>query len=156
LNRVPHEQVGKLSKYSTPEGIRTEDLTHQLCNPLPLEHVSVCDCFVKKFHISLRIEIQKCRSDTASTQARSARTIAACWPMPGHTGPVRQPSSRAMAHRLWKIIRHCKKLRCTGDSNPLPGGKELDCFTTELHLKLCVIIEVYLHILPSPLGKLKK
>jgi hypothetical protein len=37
LNRVPHEQVRKLSKYSTPEGIRTEDLTHQLCNPLPLE-----------------------------------------------------------------------------------------------------------------------
>jgi hypothetical protein len=156
LNRVPHEQVRKLSKNSAPEGIRNEDLTHQLCNPLPLEHVLVCDCFVKKFHISLRIEIQKCRSDTASTQARSARTITARWPMPGHTGPVRQPSSRAMAHRLWKIIRHCKKLRCTRDSNPLPGGKELDCFTTELHLKLCVIVEVYLHILPSPLGKLKK
>jgi hypothetical protein len=78
--------------------------------------------------------------------------------MPGHTGPVRQPSSRgpvrqpssrAMAHRLWKIIRHSKKLRCTGNSKPLPGGKELDCFTTELHLKLCVIIEVYLHILSS-------
>jgi hypothetical protein len=30
--------------------------------------------------------------------------------MPGHTGPVRQPSSRAMAHCLWKIICHCKKI----------------------------------------------
>jgi hypothetical protein len=69
------------------------------------------------------------------------------WPMPGHTGSVCQPSSRTMAHCKLKIIRHCKKLRCTGDSNPLPGGTELDCFTTELHLKLCVIIEVYLHIL---------
>jgi hypothetical protein len=70
----------------------TWDLAHQLYNPLPLDHMLVCDSILKRFQISFVAKYKTFRPATAAAEARSASPAAARWTVawPGRPGPPAQ------------------------------------------------------------------